>query len=257
MAAIHKVREVSSSFDEPVTILLLGSDTRGSNPLSDRTDAIILAKVNPKTGRAMLISFPRDSYVSIPGVRTDKINAAITVGGPERIVATVESISGIKVDYYAITTFESFKRLIRAVGKVPVNVDMPVHDNLVGVDLNPGPQLLTPHLALDFSRARHLGEGDFTRAKHQQDVLIGALKVVRKDRTPARLIKLIAAFLTNTASDLSAIDLAKLSHAIYSLDPSKVDRMVLPGSTGMAGSASVVYLDQSAASRAFSRMSGL
>ena len=43
------------------------------------------------TGKPVLISIPRDSYVPIPGHGQNKINAALAFGGPTLLVQTVEA----------------------------------------------------------------------------------------------------------------------------------------------------------------------
>ena len=55
----------------------------------------------PPTGRAALISVPRDSYVAIPGHGKNKINASYALGGPELLVETVEQNTGLHVDGFA------------------------------------------------------------------------------------------------------------------------------------------------------------
>lgn len=70
-------------------ILLIGNDTRvGATPEqlkelgtqddggATNTDTMIVLHVPADGSKATLISFPRDSYVDIPGVGPDRINAA-------------------------------------------------------------------------------------------------------------------------------------------------------------------------------------
>ena len=65
---------------DPVTFLLVGSDTRAEvapGELPDaRSDAIMIARFAADREHAQVISIPRDSYVDIPGHGKDKINAA-------------------------------------------------------------------------------------------------------------------------------------------------------------------------------------
>ena len=64
-------------------ILALGSDARpGQNITRQRADAIQMVGVNLETGDAVSIGVPRDSWVPIPGYGSDRVNAALTAGGP-------------------------------------------------------------------------------------------------------------------------------------------------------------------------------
>jgi anionic cell wall polymer biosynthesis LytR-Cps2A-Psr (LCP) family protein len=71
---------------EPVTFLLIGSDTRDATPAGEapgaRSDAIMIARIAADRGSAQLISIPRDSWVDIPGHGMNKINASYAFGGP-------------------------------------------------------------------------------------------------------------------------------------------------------------------------------
>ena len=70
-----------------ITILAIGSDARpGENPLRSRADSIHVIFLHPRKGKAVIVGIPRDSWVSIPGLGTTKINAAMASGGPERMV---------------------------------------------------------------------------------------------------------------------------------------------------------------------------
>ena len=93
--------------------LLVGSDSRtglseadaqrlgtGGDIGSMRTDTIMLLHI-PLTGKATLVSLPRDSYVNIPGYGMDKINVAFTFGGPQLLTQTVEEATGLRIKHYA------------------------------------------------------------------------------------------------------------------------------------------------------------
>src|ERR1700733_3126471 len=65
---------------------------------ADASDSLMLLHMG--TGKPVLISIPRDSYVPIPGHGNNKINAALAIGGPTLLVQTVESVTGLKIDHY-------------------------------------------------------------------------------------------------------------------------------------------------------------
>jgi anionic cell wall polymer biosynthesis LytR-Cps2A-Psr (LCP) family protein len=71
---------VQQAGEEPVTFLLVGSDTRVTAEegiaAGGRSDAIMIARFSGDRQHAQLISVPRDSWVDIPGHGMDKVNAA-------------------------------------------------------------------------------------------------------------------------------------------------------------------------------------
>ncbi len=106
---------------KPIFILVLGSDARpGEEIAGQRADSIHLVSINPAKAKATIIGFPRDSWVSIPGYGTNKINATMTAGGPSLVVDAVESLMGVTIDYWALTWFEGFQAMINDIGGLTV-----------------------------------------------------------------------------------------------------------------------------------------
>lgn len=178
--------------------LLVGSDSRDGldegqkDELStgessgQRTDTMVLVHVPAGGGQPAMISFPRDSAVSVPGHGTEKINAAYTQGGSELLSQTVEQNTGVHIDHYAEVGLGGFSSLVDSVGGVNVCVDQPMHDEAAGVNLEPGCQDMDGPTALGFVRDRHdVKGGDLGRAANQRKVL-GAL--VDQAMSPATLL---------------------------------------------------------------------
>lgn len=104
--------------------LLVGSDSRQGMTAEEekalstgdaegqRTDSIILVHVSETGQKSAMVSLPRDSYVPIPGHRKNKINAAFALGGPKLLVATVEGVTGIRVDGYVEIGFGGFAKVV-------------------------------------------------------------------------------------------------------------------------------------------------
>ena len=165
-----------------VVVLTIGSDAgapkfgRGGAMESGRADALQLVVIDTVKRRGSILSFPRDSYVPIPGYGTNKINAAMAFGGPRLLVATFEQLTGLTIDYYALTSFDGLTDIVNKVGKVRVNVDMNLRDTFAGAFLDKGKRNLTGGQALAYARARKtLPGGDFDRSRHQGQLLIGGL----------------------------------------------------------------------------------
>lgn len=167
------------------TYLLVGSDSRQGltaqqrkelgtgKAAGGRTDTIML--VHTGSGPTVLLSIPRDSLVEVPGHGTTKINAAFAYGGPELLVRTVESATGIRIDGYAQIGFGGFVGVVNAVGGIQICPTKDMKDPRAGLDIEAGCQHVGGHVALAYARSRHATElGDITRARHQREV-VGAV----------------------------------------------------------------------------------
>jgi len=233
---------------EPILILVIGSDARpGEDVAAARADSIHILALNPAKGRATIVGFPRDAYVAIPGYGSNKINAAMVNGGPELAVATVEELTGLQMDYWALTWFEGFEAMIDDVGGLAIDVPFDVYDRYAHAQIDAGPQVLTGKAALAFARARHaLPAGDFGRSENQGRLMVAALSQFREEfeRDPGRLLTWIGAGLRNAQTSLGLDELLSLAFTGTTINQRKVVNVVLPGFTGMAGGTSVVNLDQ-------------
>ena len=235
---------------EPVFILLLGSDARpGESIAGQRADSIHLIGLNPVKHQASILGFPRDSWVTIPGYGTNKINAAMTAGGPQLVVETVESLTGVTIAYWALTWFEGFQAMVNDVGGLTVDVPFDVYDHYAHAQIDAGMQTMSGREALAFARARHaLPNGDFGRSENQGLLMLSALKQFQKEFTqnPSRAFDWVGAGMRNIRTDVPFDQVMSLAFTASLLNAKKVANVFLPGSTGMAGGTSVVNLDQAA-----------
>ncbi len=238
--------------DRVLWVLMLGSDARpGENPLRTRADAIQMVGVNLRTGRAVSIGIPRDSWVPIPGVGSNRINAALFYGGPQLMGRTVGNLVGVQPDYVFVTTFGGFRAMIQSIGGVTVDSRLAfTDDNMVG-DIKQGRNHLNGFEALFFSRARHfLPRGDFDRSANQQEMLRAILRQVRAhEDDPGFMERAMFSVLRNLATDLGPSDLYRLAQAATGLDPRRFEGCVLNGSIGDVNGASIVFPDTAQAAR--------
>ena len=234
---------------KPIFILLLGSDARpGESITGERSDSIHLLAINPAKHKATIVGFPRDSWVAIPGHGTTKINSAMVYGGPSLAVQTVEQLMGIHIDYWALTWFDGFAAMIDRIGGLTVDVPFTMIDHYSHADFQPGVQQLSGREALAFARDRHsLPAGDLGRSENQGRLMLAALAQFRKEFTKdaSRLFTWISAGMQNIRTGLSLEEILKLAFTASTINPKHVPNIVIPGSTGMAGTESIVNLDQS------------
>ena len=235
----------------PLFVLVIGSDARpGRSAVNARADSIHIVGVNPRLGRVSILGIPRDSWVAIPGSGTNKINAALVLGGPELLVRTVEQVSGIDIDAFVLTGFVGFERLVDAVGGIDVRIPYPIDDSAAGAHLRAGPEHLNRSEALAFARARHdVPAGDFSRSFNQGRLIIAALTTLRRQVANGRPEALLPWALAGTRSlqtDLSMSQIFELLLAAPAFEPSRARNEVASGSGTTIGGLSVVVLGERA-----------
>ena len=253
---IHRVQKAefapAKGKNRPIFILALGSDGRPGvcMPIERcRADSIHLIGLNAKEGAATILGFPRDSYVNVPGAGTRRINEGLFYGGPELMVDTVESITGISIDYYMLTSFDGLKAMVNGIGGIQIEILYPMNDAASGSNFEPGRQKLDGGQALAFTRDRHSAPvGDFGRSENQGRLMVAALEKLRKQfgRRPAALLQWLQVGVKNIDTDLPLKDLFDLALAVTQIEAANVTNLVVPGGTGSAGGASVVFISGAA-----------
>lgn len=186
--------------------LLVGSDSReglsdedierlgtGGDVGVGRTDTIMVLHI-PRSGKAQLVSIPRDSYVDVPGFGEDKINAAFTYGGPELLAETIEGSTGLHMDHYAEIGMGGLANLVDSVGGVDMCPEEPIDDPLAGISLQPGCQNFDGPTSLGYVRTRATAQGDLDRVQRQRDFFSALLHKITSPATilnPVRMVSLV------------------------------------------------------------------
>jgi LCP family protein required for cell wall assembly len=173
-----------------MNLLVLGSDSRVSagDPSSwqvgaQRTDAIMLVHLPADGSGAYVMSIPRDSWVDVPGHGKAKINAAFSYGGPALLIQTVEQLTNVRVDHFAVADFTSFKQITDELGGVQITLKEDLVDRGTFIAAA-GKQLLTGEQALVYVRQRkNLARGDFDRVQRQQAWMRAIFARMRNEQT--------------------------------------------------------------------------
>ena len=143
-------------------------------------------------GPTVLISVPRDSYVSIPGHGKNKINAAYAFGGPQLLVRTVEQATGLRIDSYVETGLGGYAQLVDAIGGIDVCVKRAIKDSKAHINVKAGCQTFDGPTALGYARARYSDpRGDLGRVERQRQVLAA---IAGKTLSPSVLLEPWRAF---------------------------------------------------------------
>lgn len=225
-----------------VTVLLLGSDRRPGEDVTPRSDAIMVARIDPTRGRVALLSLPRDLYVSIPGHGRNRLNAAYlwgerdgpAGGGMALARATVGELLHTPIDYVAVVDFRGFAALVDALGGITVEVEQALIDErfptaargTTTVRFAAGSQRMDGVTALTYTRVRH-PDGDLQRGQRQQAVLLAIAQRLRERDDLANLLALehiSAALVGYVQTDLPRERMLELAWALRNLDAASVER---------------------------------
>lgn len=223
--------------DRRVNILLIGVDVTLNNRRQvvnmSRADTLMLLSVDPDRDRVSVLSIPRDTRASIPGVGETKINASYAFGGPGLTIKTVEGLLGVPVHYYVKLGPQSFARIIDAIGGVEVDVekDMKYTDTWAGlyIDLKKGRQVLNGDQAEQYIRFRHDALGDITRVERQQKVLMALFAKLKNPATLLSAPTLLRAVAENTHTNLTMTDMITLGMFALRLGTDDLRTATLPG----------------------------
>lgn len=240
---IHKVQDSSGQpdFSQPIFIAVMGSDARSGPPdAGGGCDAIHIVAINPQQKAGTVLNFPRDSYLN-----GSKITDICRRSGFESALEVLKSHTGLPVQYYVKTEFSNFMAFIDAVGGVEINVPYPMNDPPSGAFFNAGPVHMQGGDLLAFSRNRkNTPRGDFSRTENQGIVIIAALGKFRNEvgGDPHRVFDYIKATQRHIKITVPMHEMFKLALLAKEIDPAAIQNVNVPGSSGSAGSASVVYL---------------
>lgn len=187
---------ISEENNQDLTFLLLGIDTKDlSKDSKERSDTMMLCKIDRSTGGISILSIPRDTKAFIRGRKNEeRINHAHAYGGPELSVKAVKDLLGIDLDYYVRVDYKIVKEYVDLIGCVEVDVPQDMHyedptaDPPLYIDLKKGKQVLDGDKSLQFLRFRKgYKDQDIGRIRAQQQFIQATMKQSLK---PGNIIKL-------------------------------------------------------------------
>lgn len=264
---LTSLNTVAAGSGDIVNVLVVGVDDRSTLP-SDwddtfgdfagrRTDVMIVAHLVPGEAIQML-SIPRDLKASIPGHGTNRINAAYVIGGPDLLVQTIQSETGIPIHHYVEVDFAGVGAIVDSLGGVTLDFPYPSRDTKSGFSVDAGRHTLAGEQAVAYARSRHFqvlenGEwtstksGDISRTGRQQELLIGMFDQVTSPSSAFNLPTFLPTFADQITADegLSLAMMATLGKNALSLKTKSIDSFTLPvkNSKGSDGRAYVVPVD--------------
>lgn len=253
-SSLNVVDEETGSY-EPLTVVLMGSDTRSgkgnggfgsaSKIGGERSDTTIVLHISGDRQSAIGVSIPRDTVITLPKCKADgktvggnegRFNTAMDIGGPGCTVKAIKEMSGLDINNFMMVDFRGFKRIVDAVGGVEICLSKPVDDPLSGLNLSKGKHVVNGEEALAFVRARKtLGDGsDTSRIRRQQAFLSSLMRTVLSSGTllnPASLLGVLDAATESLTADPQMADinnLKDLALSLKDLKPANVTFTTLP-----------------------------
>ncbi len=233
-----------------VNFLIVGVDDRSTIPddwddhfgsvRGRRTDVMMIAHLSPESG-IQLLSIPRDLKVNIPNHGTNRINASYVLGGPDLLVETIQSKTGIPIHHYIEIDFAGVGAIVDSLGGVTLDFTYAGRDSQSGFEIEPGRHTLNGEQAVAYARSRHYqilkngswestGGGDLSRTGRQQEILIA---LFRQATSPASAFNL-PSFLPTFADQITADEgltlglMAQLGRQALSMRSRNIDAMTLP-----------------------------
>lgn len=251
--------------------LIIGSDSRAfvrnerqaeafgdtSDAGGQRSDTLMVVRLDPDARRSVLVSFPRDTLVNIPGVGRSRINAAFGEG-PQKVIDTLRVNFDLEIHHYVEVDFEAFVGIVDAIGNVPVYFSAPTRDTYTGLDVPvaPGCVPLDGARALQYVRSRHMQIFDTTRGRWvdaspradldriaRQQAFIRRLAAVAAERAagnPITALRVADAIVPKLKVDegLSRRDIFRLVNTFRKVDPTddtNLEMLTLPVTEGPGG----------------------
>lgn len=202
----------------------------------ERSDTIMVVRVNPTTDQVAILSFPRDLWVNIAGSNSrSRINSAFDSKNPNKLIQTIKQNFDVNIDHYVSIDFCTFVDLVNAVGGVKVPFLYKTKDKHTGLNV-PGPGCFefTGEHALAYVRSRHYsyydpkvgwrGDGlsDWGRIARQQDFVrrVVTKSLEKAASNPSVASQVLNAALKNVVTDdrLTPIAMLQLAQAMKNYD---------------------------------------
>ena len=243
---------------EPANFLIIGSDSRAfvkdatdeshfGNPdqqTGQRSDTIMIAHIDPDSHTGLLVSFPRDLWVQVPGLGGSKLNAAFN-GGPQRVVETIKQNFDIPINHYLEIDFAGFQKIVDAIGTVPIYFPTPAKDKETGLQIDTaGCHRLNGEQALAYARSREYqyvgsngkwtkdGTADLGRIRRQQYFIRSLANEAVKSgfRNFTKVNSIIDKTVSNITRDpdLGLSDILALAKTFKEVDPGVVQMITVP-----------------------------
>jgi LCP family protein required for cell wall assembly len=288
---IHSVRCatcVAVASGRPYNLLVVGSDSRsgettaqalqfgGTTTVSgQRSDTIKIVHLDPTTGTASTLSIPRDTFVTLSGMKPgtglateSKINTSFD-NGQDALIQTIQNTFGIPISHFILINFSGLQDAVDALGGISLNFPDPVRDqkcdnagchNMSGLAVSTaGCQHVSGAEALDLSRSRYFQyfaggawhsdpTSDIGRIKRQNVIIAAAVNKASSTYNPLRVNSLLNSVGHDFTKDdaLTVTDMLSLAERYHAFSGSSLTSYTLPTVPADSSTAGSVELVQQA-----------
>ena len=232
--------DIEPADNKVINVLLIGEEkindgTRG------RSDSMMIATINQKQKSLKLTSIMRDCYVTIPGYRSNKLNAAYNNGGGQLLLATIEQNFQIHLDGYVRVDFEAFETIIDKLGGVEIELSASEarYLNTTNYISNPanrrmveGVNVMNGNQALGYSRVRYVKEvdgesDDFGRTARQRRVLSCVFEKY-KNKSVVEMVSIANQILPYITTNLTKSDILSYIAAFVATGSTELETFRIP-----------------------------
>jgi LCP family protein required for cell wall assembly len=250
--ALSSDTKLKGESDGRVNFLLAGDSTDDpGHQGADLTDSIMVVSIDTQNHTGFMLSIPRDTWVDIPGMGHEKINAANDAttfsqagypnGGMGQLEEIISNDFGIPIDYYGLINYTAFRDAVNAVGSISINIQSGdprgLYDPNTNIKLPNGLVTLDGQQALNLARARGDGYGsygfpqaDYDRTEHQRQMLVALEQkatTIGVLSNPLKVGQLFDAIGNNVQTDMNLADVLRFTQIIKGMSVSGLQSLTL------------------------------
>ncbi|OGS21590.1 MAG: hypothetical protein A2252_12425 [Elusimicrobia bacterium RIFOXYA2_FULL_39_19] len=237
-----------------INFIIVGTDMVDH---SLHSDTLIFVSYNPRNNYIDIISIPRDTKISMPDLKVDRINEVYTYyyrkekshfAALEALRNVVETLFLNRVDipYYFQIDYNAFRKLIDAIGGIKIEIEETMqYDDKAGnlhINFTPGPWMLygnkaynmttkktyTNQGALEYVRFR-TSAGDIGRIYRQQRFVEAIVNKFKNPLTVLRLPIILKCIVESPHTNLSFYDILSMMFELKKIDFANIRKAQLPG----------------------------
>lgn len=236
---------VPPSADGIDVFLIVGSDSResletteGFGDFSGQRADVVMVMIHPRDGSdPAVLSIPRDLLVhDVCTGGVHRLNDALDgceglLNGPTELTMTVEELTGLSVDHFAMADFAGFQDVVDEIGGYEICVEYAVRDEKAGLELPAGCTLASGEQSLAWLRSRQTeeltesgwrtvrGVNDLTRNERQREFLVEMMASVSDFTSPQEMLSAAGSIAPHITIDsgLSLFDAVGLAWTLRGL----------------------------------------
>ena len=203
-----------------------GMDLTTEEAKHQRTDTMILTRINFDTGEVRMLNLPRDTQYKFPNGKYVKLNAGHATGGSELALKYINNLTGLQVEEYAKVDYMAVKNLVDSIGGVEFEIPF-----------KSGLQTINGQQAIEFLRWRKNSPGipmptdgsDISRIEHQQQFIKAVISQALSFKNVFKLPKILRVVLPNVETNIPIETILKMATSAGKIDTENIKTMTLPG----------------------------